>query len=352
MPLRAIQDTKSIHAFDFNSIEWAKLKTSCDLLNLKMPCCGNMAIPKTSSLGTPFFAHNRRGNCTSAPESPEHLRCKQIIAEAALASGWTAVTEKPGLSPSGEAWIADVFCEKGTATIAFEVQLSPQTQDETMRRQIRYKDSGIRSAWFFGQKLRLNTENNEREMPIFRLTQFDKNKEPIIEKYGFLLSEFVKIMLNKKLVWARSSHVTPFYLGYFRIHCRKCNSQNKLILSYAKATENTYDTSISDDVTSDSIGNALGILYELIKNDELKYLGFASIHKVYGNRKTYYVNQYCRKCSNSIIRNDDLANWVNRARYGSTSTTINEDGEVVDHPLMIARIDLSNDDYGYWTIEQ
>ncbi|MBX9902394.1 MAG: hypothetical protein K2Y28_16585, partial [Burkholderiaceae bacterium] len=92
MPLRAVQDKNSIHAYEFNSGEWAELKKSCHLLDLKMPCCGNMAIPKTSSLGTHFFAHNRRGNCTSAPESPEHLRCKQLIAEAALATGWTVVT--------------------------------------------------------------------------------------------------------------------------------------------------------------------------------------------------------------------------------------------------------------------
>ena len=43
-----------------------------------MPCCEADAIPKTSRRGTAFFAHARKGDCTTAPESDEHrVKLKQ-----------------------------------------------------------------------------------------------------------------------------------------------------------------------------------------------------------------------------------------------------------------------------------
>ena len=50
-------------------------------------------LPKVSSLGTRFFAHRSRGACQTAPESPEHLKAKFVIAQSARAVGWRASTE-------------------------------------------------------------------------------------------------------------------------------------------------------------------------------------------------------------------------------------------------------------------
>ncbi|MBF4069172.1 hypothetical protein ISJ33_23825 [Burkholderia pseudomallei] len=114
---------------------------------IKMPCCGRAAIPKTSKRGNYFFAHAVRGDCTSAPESQDHIFLKSLIAKAAKSAGWTVVTEWSGTAPNGERWIADVFCQKGSAKVAIEVQLSYQTVEELRRRTSNYRASGVRVAW-------------------------------------------------------------------------------------------------------------------------------------------------------------------------------------------------------------
>ena len=65
-----------------------------------MPCCGNRAFPKTSKLGTFFFAHMRRGECAFASESAEPIYLKSQIARAAQASGWSVVAEAQEETPT------------------------------------------------------------------------------------------------------------------------------------------------------------------------------------------------------------------------------------------------------------
>jgi hypothetical protein len=81
--------------------------------------------------------------------------------------GWTVTTERLGVSPIGEEWVADVFCEKGTAKLGLEVQRSPQSGKETIRRQQRYKASVVRGAWFFGARARQATIVFDLETPAF-----------------------------------------------------------------------------------------------------------------------------------------------------------------------------------------
>lgn len=156
MPIRASSDQGDLHAFAMTAEQWQQLKTACktNALSLWMPCCKVPAVPKTSPRGNFFFAHARRGECNTADESPEHLYCKSLVAKAAHDAGWVVTTERPGVSPDGEEWVADVFCEKGTAQLALEVQMSAQTDAETVRRQKRYQASGVRGAWFFGARRR------------------------------------------------------------------------------------------------------------------------------------------------------------------------------------------------------
>ena len=71
------------------SVEWAELKASYRASGLVMSC-GQAGIPKTSSLGTQFFAHAPGSDCQAhegGPESPEHLATKAAVARAAREIG-------------------------------------------------------------------------------------------------------------------------------------------------------------------------------------------------------------------------------------------------------------------------
>src|SRR5205814_3042232 len=121
--------------------------------HLAMPCCQSRVILKKSNLGTQFFAHKRVESCNIQPESPEHLFAKDTIARAAMSAGWRAETESSA-DDLTSAWIADVLCMRSdsSAKIAFEVQSTRQTVEETQRRQSVYRDSGIRALWLMRQQ--------------------------------------------------------------------------------------------------------------------------------------------------------------------------------------------------------
>jgi hypothetical protein len=154
MPLRCIDPTAgSIHAFDLSTDEWlALVLKNRDERRLKMPCCSSKVTLKKSRLGTQFFAHKAVNNCATAPETETHLRLKQIAVAVARASGWSAETEVVGTTPAGEQWKADVLAWKGDWKVAVEVQWSSQMNEETLLRQQRYAESGIRGLWLLRQR--------------------------------------------------------------------------------------------------------------------------------------------------------------------------------------------------------
>lgn len=149
MPLRCIDESgNSIQAFDLPDDGWHTLhQRNRKERHLRMTCCASPVALKRSRLGTQFFAHKAKGTCTTAPETEIHLRLKQIAVRLARAHGWDAETEVSGFSPTGEEWRADVLARKGDAKVAVEIQWSSQTPDETLRRQERYRASGVRGLW-------------------------------------------------------------------------------------------------------------------------------------------------------------------------------------------------------------
>lgn len=153
MPLRALDDQDNdVLAFTLDSTSWSALKgENHKSRHLRMPCCGHRVVLKTSKYGTQFFAHARRGECAHAPETEHHIRLKTIVAIAVHQMGWTVSTEVSGTSPDGTRWVADVLASKGNARLAFEIQWSRQSDDETWRRQTIYEQSGIRCLWLFRQ---------------------------------------------------------------------------------------------------------------------------------------------------------------------------------------------------------
>jgi hypothetical protein len=149
MPLVAIAGGTRLESWDLTADEWAALKRSYRDAGLIMSC-GEPGIPKTSSLGTQFFAHKPKTDCQAhegGPETPEHLRAKAVVAEAARAAGWTATVECPAPDRS---WIADVMIEKDGRRVAVEIQWSKQSNADFRRRQSRYEQDGVKCFWLAG----------------------------------------------------------------------------------------------------------------------------------------------------------------------------------------------------------
>lgn len=151
MPLRCLYpDGSSILAFELEESSWNELAAeNRKQRHLRMPCCEAQVSLRRSRRSTQFFAHKAVGACTTAPETETHLVLKKLAVEAARAAGWAAHSEVRGQTPDGEPWIADVLAEKDGRRVAIEIQWSPQTSEETMRRQERYRSSGIRGLWLF-----------------------------------------------------------------------------------------------------------------------------------------------------------------------------------------------------------
>lgn len=321
MPLRAVSDTGSIQAFEYDESRWADLKGSYRALGLRMPCCESAAVPKTSPLGNFFFAHSRKGDCATAPESAEHLYCKSLIAQAAQKAGWAVTTERAGASPVGEAWIADVFCEKGSAKVAFEVQMSPQAVDETVRRQRRYKDSGVRGAWFYGFKTRAKTEEFDRTTPVFKLSEVKVGELPLVERFTTDLPAFVDAMLGKRLTWTVPEYDQPLQVEYLQDTCWACQKPVKQVYGYLKRLEDANGEWHERAFTVASLSKALESVLTVITNDELAAQGLNSIERydvVRGKPTNWPYSNACSHCR-APQNNFHVGEKLRAALYGPDS---------------------------------
>jgi hypothetical protein len=178
MPLRCNTPHGEELAFCHTLQSWEALRARNALdRHLSMPCCGSAVVLRKSRHGVLHFVHTRRGECTSTAESAEHILLKDILAKAATQSGWVARTEVSGNTAYGEAWTADVLCTKPTArkSVAFEVQWSRQTCEETEIRQQRYRNSGVRCLWLM-RELKVPSSRNT---PAFAL-HFLKDDRPLV----------------------------------------------------------------------------------------------------------------------------------------------------------------------------
>lgn len=289
MPLRAMYGDANVFAYECAAAQWAELKTSYKTKKLTMPCCGNGAIPKTSQLGTFFFSHTRQGECTTAPESAEHVYVKTLIAKAAVGAGWWVATEWPGETPDGEKWIADVFCKKGKASVALEVQMSYQSPSEMRVRQQRYKNSGVRCSWFLSSTIfKSNYSRPGKETPFFCLSPIEIGKEPSINEFAIGITDFVKGMLNGRLTWKEDP--SEYHIQYINDACYKCHSPVKQVYGY---NIDVYGDSVK------TVPNASTVLEKMlgfISNDDLKKLGLNTIgrfDKMNGKVVNY---PYCNVC--------------------------------------------------------
>lgn len=332
MPLRALKEGQSIHAYNLSQTEWMQLKEKRKETTLQMPCCQNRAIPKTSKLGTQFFAHGRRGDCITQAESKEHLLAKSIIAQACQDEGWKVTTEYQGETPNKERWIADVYAKKNKAQLIFEVQWSPQTEKVIRQRQERYRVSGIRSAWLVKEKKRDYYEIEEQGLPYFEIKYHEENNNFTIPKYNVTLQEFIKGMINKELTWfPQKGMEVETGLVTLSVPCWRCKKITQVVagLEVKNQTE-TFKEFYNFDEVSETIRSMIS------PNIQQKYK-IGTIKKRYSKTmQQQYLSNGCYHCDaiygNFFLREEILELLVCDADLYPILTKIHHLGEEIPLP--------------------
>jgi len=166
MPFKAKINGKTVIAPDISDYEWIDLKK----LNRKkdkiisLLCCESKAYLRVSKLGTKHFVHKIKKNCNCEPESIDHLKAKEIIYKCCKKEGWNAEPEY-----NLKDCVADVFATDGKIEVVFEVQLSPQSEEDTILRHNKYEEKGIKCVWFF-KKLPHSLSSN-KNIPAFSISK-------------------------------------------------------------------------------------------------------------------------------------------------------------------------------------
>lgn len=340
MPLKCLFGTEEVYAFEVESDEaWETLRTeNAASRSLRMPCCGSAVVLRTSPLGTRHFAHSRRGPCTTAPESAEHLLAKLVIIDGIRRTAWAAKPEQEGSTASGDKWKADVLAMKDSTKnqVAFEVQWSRQTDEETRQRQTRYKDAGVRGLWLFRQY----DFPMEKGTPAFRLIFDEKTKsflvaipspfyhpnyvsnrekdKPLYWQQSVELSRFVEGALTGKLHFgAALNKKMPLEVEAAATECWRCHKETSIITGLVFAAgkvlpgcPNIYASIYSFDELGSSGSK---ILMSMLPSKLLRQHGIGVVKSRYSKmeRKSYL--------SNGCVHCDVLQgkNFDHEVAYGS-----------------------------------
>ena len=298
MSIRAMLNSESIHSFNYDSDTWDLLKKTYKNLDLSMPCCGVSAIPKTSKLNNYFFAHKKQGECVTAPETAEHLYLKTLISKIALSEGWEVTTEKQGQTPTGELWIADIYCTKGNAKLAFEVQWSSQTNDEFIRRTQKYIDSGVRVLWLY--RLKGNKTNFlhdlpfSKDVPVFGIKHNKESNLFKVSQFDVLVDKFIQGALKGNLQWLpKSNDIFTVKLMCDSVICWRCKQKTTTI--------NALHLFNKDNIFIPSVPLSDSSEYELIlknfSNNELVKFNIGTIKSRYSKTCGYsYLSNGCVHC--------------------------------------------------------
>lgn len=313
MPLRCNdQSGEDIHAFNLEPDRWATLKIhNQKRKHLRMPCCDSGVILKTSKLGTFFFAHTRRGPCTTAHESKDHLMIKTLVCRALSASGWQVETEVRGKSPDGHEWIADVMASKGKSRFVVEVQWSRQLDADTEFRQSRYQDSGLKALWLFRQKDFPKSEripavrvgcNEEGHYQVHlggyepSLDSEDWQYARLRNKFAISVEDFISGVCAKQFwygVYRAGDLITAIYAGAF-IKCWKCDAWTNVVSEVVLSSEQRGEpiaATLSDLGFYPELNGLLGL-------DKLRHFKVGTISKRYSKtERGEYLANSCIDCN-------------------------------------------------------
>jgi competence protein CoiA len=171
-----------------------------------------------------------------------------MVVEVAREHGWQAETEVVGEAPSGEPWRADVLASRGAARVAVEIQWSPQTPDETVRRQERYAASSIRCLWLFRQGSFPISESLPSARILGTLEAGFRASLPDIFGRGrqeLPMREFLAAAFSKRLRFGLPLGVKAnFTVRAVRLPCWRCHAWTQ-ILKEVEVTAGPHEASLS-----------------------------------------------------------------------------------------------------------
>ncbi len=230
MPLRAYINNQEIISIDQDDKQWEDLKKRLKSKEavVILSCYNQQGFLRTSNKGLKHFVHAKSiSHCDWKPESPEHLRAKIEILEACKKNSWKAIPEF-----SEANWRADVLAIQNHKRIAFEIQWSKQTLEETKLRQERYKESKVRGCWFFRtipKELReyFRPIKADKELPAFKIFK-DDNSNIIVQlkEIQIPLKTFVACLLKSQVKYCEHITLKPMQkvtIIFFMTTCWKCH---------------------------------------------------------------------------------------------------------------------------------
>lgn len=319
MPLSCKSGDETISSIEYDAVQWDELRgLNAAEDRLRLDCCGSRVTLKTSKLGTRFFAHKQRGECTSAAETAEHLFVKACIAQAIAGTGWDVATEVRGTAPDGSQWIADVMAVRGKHRIAFEAQWSPQTNEETTRRQAQYAASGVRGLWFFSRPSGIQISKEvpsllmevDLEAPAAwvrvpagdpgGMSDSSARKSDELWSQRIELGRFVRGCLAKRFVWAPGlDQSVPLELWTAEQDCWKCHKPTSIITRLDFRVDQLLPGAncVSMDIEDFDSPVGQAVLAEAMSSVDLRSHGIGAVRSRFSRtRGSAYLSNGCVHC--------------------------------------------------------
>lgn len=193
MPQRAVLNERTnVLAYSVDEESWSDLTAAYKAERLRLPCCGNSAIPKTSSLGTHFFAHgpHKRVECDWKEITAKHEEIIAAIAGSLRVTEWNVETEARYQDQK-----IDILCTHPTIRVVVAIMLELKERDGLELDEANLRLLGIPCFWLLASRLsidatvfqahyelpaRISTGQLAREVNIY-LRQFEESQSFVDE---------------------------------------------------------------------------------------------------------------------------------------------------------------------------
>jgi hypothetical protein len=238
--------------------------------------------------------------------------------------------------------------------------MSPQTHEETVRRQLRYKASGVRGAWFYGPRARSGPVAFDKDTPAFVTAPFELGQLPTILRLDVTLPELVAGMLDKRLVWTVLEYSQPLQVEFLLDTCWACQKPVKQVYGYFESLEDAEEGGDWHErhFTVAGISDDLAEVMTKVSNSELAAQGLNIIgerNSVRGKPTNWPYSNLCLHCR-APQNNFHLGEKLRKALYGLTPDPDGErferwdDERITNPPVGLAPIDRMVVGSGHWVL--